>query len=86
MRSRALPMKSASAQSCGRWMGHWRPFPAHPSPPFALATIASTWMTCPVRQVMVETRNAIANVLDNLTLAEMRARSDPRDLAPMYHI
>jgi hypothetical protein len=35
---------------------------------------------------MVEARNAIANVLDNRTLAEMRALSNPRDLAPMYHI
>ncbi len=42
--------------------------------------------TCPVRLMMVEARNAIANVLDNRTLAEMRALSNPRDLAPMYHI
>jgi hypothetical protein len=34
---------------------------------------------------MVEVRNAIADVLDLRTLAEMRA-SDPRDLAYMYHI
>ena len=42
--------------------------------------------TCPVHLVMVEARNAIADVLDNRTLAEMRALSNPRDLAPMYHI
>jgi DNA-binding IscR family transcriptional regulator len=35
---------------------------------------------------MVEARNAIADVLDQRTLAEMRARADPRDLAYMYHI
>ena len=42
--------------------------------------------TCPVRLMMVEARNAIANVLDNRSLAEMRALSNPSDLAPMYHI
>jgi hypothetical protein len=35
---------------------------------------------------MTEARNAIADVLDQSTLAEMRARADPRDLAYMYHI
>jgi DNA-binding IscR family transcriptional regulator len=35
---------------------------------------------------MVEARNAIADVLDQRTLAEMRARVDPRELAYMYHI
>jgi Rrf2 family protein len=34
---------------------------------------------CPVRLVMVEARNAIANVLDNRTLAEMRALSNPNE-------
>jgi len=42
--------------------------------------------TCAVRQVMVEARNAIANVLDNRTLAELRALTDPPELADMYHI
>jgi Rrf2 family protein len=42
--------------------------------------------TCPVRKVMVEARNAIAEILDNRTLAEMRTLSNPRDFAPMYHI
>ena len=42
--------------------------------------------TCAVRQVMVEARNAIANVLDNRTLAEMRALTDPPELVKMYHI
>ena len=42
--------------------------------------------TCAVRQVMVEARNAIANVLDHRTLAEMRALSDPPELLEMYHI
>ena len=42
--------------------------------------------TCAVRLVMVEARNAIASVLDNRTLAEMRALAHPPELAEMYHI
>ncbi len=42
--------------------------------------------TCPVRRIMVEARNAIAGVLDNRTLAELRALSNPPELAAMYHI
>ena len=42
--------------------------------------------TCTVRLIMVEARNAIANVLDRCTLAEMRARPYANDRAPMYHI
>jgi hypothetical protein len=35
---------------------------------------------------MVAARNAIANVLDHLTLAEMRTLPAASDLAQMYHI
>src|SRR5271167_4009485 len=42
--------------------------------------------TCAVRLIMIEARNAIANVLDNRTLAEMRMLTNPSDLAEMYHI
>ncbi len=42
--------------------------------------------TCPVRQIMVEARNAIATVLDNRTLVELRALSGPPEFAQMYHI
>jgi hypothetical protein len=35
---------------------------------------------------MVEAHNAIADVLDHCTPAEMRASVDPRDLAYIYHI
>jgi Rrf2 family protein len=42
--------------------------------------------TCPVRLVMLEARNAIASVLDDRNLAEMRALADPAELADMYHI
>jgi Rrf2 family protein len=42
--------------------------------------------TCAVRQIMVEARNAIAGVLDNRTLAELRTLTNPPELAGMYHI
>jgi len=41
---------------------------------------------CAVRLMMVKARNAIAEVLDNHTLADMRALSDPPELAMSYHI
>jgi Rrf2 family protein len=39
---------------------------------------------CAVRPVMVEAPNAIAHVLDNYTLAEMRALKEPLQLGDMY--
>jgi len=42
--------------------------------------------TCSVRLIMVEARNAIVNLLDNRTLAELRTLTNPRDLAEMYYI
>ena len=42
--------------------------------------------TCAIRQIMVEARNAVAGVLDNRTLAELRALTDPPELAEMYYI
>jgi Rrf2 family protein len=42
--------------------------------------------TCAVRLIMVDARNAIANVLDNRTLAELRMLTNPSELATMYHI
>ncbi|MCW2314839.1 transcriptional regulator, BadM/Rrf2 family [Rhodoblastus acidophilus] len=41
---------------------------------------------CAVRLMMVKARNAIAEVLDSHTLADMRALSDPPELAMSYHI
>jgi Rrf2 family protein len=41
---------------------------------------------CPVRLVMVDARNAVAHLLDNYTLAEMRALKEPLQLADMYDI
>ena len=42
--------------------------------------------SCPVRLMMVDARNAIANVLDRCTLAQMRARASANDPISMYHI
>ncbi len=42
--------------------------------------------TCPVRRIMVEARDAIANVLDQRTLADLRALSEPAELFLLYHI
>jgi Rrf2 family protein len=41
---------------------------------------------CAVRLMMLEVRQAISTVLDNRTLAEMRAIADIDDLTFMYHI
>ncbi|OCC04599.1 Rrf2 family transcriptional regulator [Labrys sp. WJW] len=41
---------------------------------------------CAVRLMMLEVRQAISTVLDNRTLAEMRALADLDDLTLMYHI
>lgn len=42
--------------------------------------------SCAVRLIMLEARNAIADVLDTRTLAELRSLTNPRELAEMYHI
>src|SRR5277367_6730224 len=42
--------------------------------------------SCPVRLMMVAARDALANVLDNRTLAEMRALSPGAEVALMYNI
>ena len=42
--------------------------------------------TCAVRRIMVEARNAIASVLDNRTLAELRTLTDPPELSGTYDI
>lgn len=41
---------------------------------------------CSVRLIMLEARQAIASVLDNRTLAEMRALSESDDAHLMYYI
>jgi Rrf2 family protein len=41
--------------------------------------------TCPVRRIMVEARNAISDVLDSRSLAEIRGRSDQTEPVAAYH-
>jgi Rrf2 family protein len=41
---------------------------------------------CAIRLIMIEARNAIANVLDHRTLAELRTLASPSELAEMYYI
>jgi Rrf2 family protein len=41
---------------------------------------------CAVRLMMFEVRNAMSTVLDNRTLAEMRALTEADDRVAMYHI
>jgi len=41
---------------------------------------------CTVRLIMVKARNAIAAVLDNHTLADMRALGEPAEMMAMFHI
>ena len=41
---------------------------------------------CAVRLMMVKARNAIAAVLDNHTLADMRALGEPPEAALSFHI
>ena len=53
---------------------------------FRLCDDCADRKSCSVRLIMVEARNAIADVLDQRTLAEMRARTDPFEMAHMYHI
>jgi Rrf2 family protein len=53
---------------------------------FRPCTDCNDLRACAVRLVMIEARNAVADLLDNRTLAELRAQTDPRELANMYHI
>jgi Rrf2 family protein len=53
---------------------------------FRPCTDCNDLRACAVRLVMIEARNAVADLLDNRTLAELRAQTNPRELANMYHI
>jgi Rrf2 family protein len=66
--------------------GPLAPIPCASVTAFRPCDDCSDLKTCAVRLVMIEARNAIANVLDNRTLAEMRMLTNPVDLAEMYHI
>jgi Rrf2 family protein len=66
--------------------GPLAPIPCASVTAFRPCDDCSDLKSCSVRLVMVDARNAIANVLDRCTLAEMRARSSADDRALMYHI
>jgi DNA-binding IscR family transcriptional regulator len=63
----------------------WPPFPARAKFFAALVRIAPT-KNIDKRLIMLEARNAIATVLDNRTLAEMRALGRQRRKTLMYCI
>lgn len=56
--------------------GPLAPIPCASVTAFRRCSDCADLMTCPVRLAMVQARNAIADVLDNLTLAQMRGLSD----------
>ena len=66
--------------------GPLAPIPCASVTAFRPCDDCSDLKTCAVRLIMIEARNAVANVLDNRTLAEMRMLTNPGDLAEMYHI
>ncbi len=66
--------------------GPLAPIPCASVTAFRPCEDCADFKTCAVRLIMVEARNAIANVLDHRTLAEMRALINPPELAAMYHI
>ena len=66
--------------------GPLAPLPCASVTAFRPCDDCSDLKSCSVRLIMVEARNAIANVLDRCTLAEMRARSSANDREVMYHI
>jgi Rrf2 family protein len=66
--------------------GPLAPIPCASVTAFRLCTDCNDLSACAVRLVMIEARNAVADLLDNRTLAELRAQANPRELADMYHI
>jgi Rrf2 family protein len=66
--------------------GPLAPIPCASVTAFRPCTDCNDLSACAVRLVMIEARNAIAGLLDNRTLGELRAKTNPRDLADMYHI
>jgi Rrf2 family protein len=66
--------------------GPLAPIPCASVTAFRACDDCSNLEVCPVRLVMVEARNAIADVLDTRTLAEMRELSNPNQQALTYQI
>jgi Rrf2 family protein len=66
--------------------GPLAPIPCASVTAFRPCTDCNDLSACAVRLVMIEARNAVADLLDNRTLAELRAQANPRELADIYHI
>jgi Rrf2 family protein len=66
--------------------GPLAPIPCASVTAFRPCTDCNDLSACAVRLVMIEARNAVADLLDNRTLAELRGQANPRELADMYHI
>jgi Rrf2 family protein len=66
--------------------GALAPVPCASVTAFRRCTDCADLRACAVRLIMVEARNAIADVLDNRTLAELRTLASPPEMAAMYHI
>jgi Rrf2 family protein len=66
--------------------GPLAPLPCASVTAFRACTDCSEVRACAVRKIMIEARNAIADVLDHRTLAEVRAKTGRLELADMYHI
>jgi Rrf2 family protein len=66
--------------------GPLAPFPCASRTSYRRCDDCSDEERCAVRLMMLEVRNAIATVLDNRTLAEMRALAEIDDMTLMYHI
>ncbi len=66
--------------------GPLAPFPCASVTAFRPCDDCDDEKNCAVRLIMLEARNAIADILDTRTLAELRSLTNPRELAGMYHI
>jgi Rrf2 family protein len=66
--------------------GPLAPIPCASVTAFRACTDCKDPSACAVRMIMIEARNAIADLLDNRTLSELRAKTSPRELADIYHI
>ena len=62
--------------------GPLAPLPCASVTAFRACTDCRDLKTCAVRLIMVEARNAIAEVLDNRTLADLSAPTEPKQPAP----
>jgi Rrf2 family protein len=66
--------------------GPLAPIPCASVTAFRPCTDCGDLSTCAVRLVMMEARNAVADLLDNRTLAELRAKTNPREFSDICRI